>query len=137
MTHAYVFILECPRLGTTLLQSMVNGRSQIAITSEAGWVAECFEEGRGVTTRGMVTPELISYLLNNPRFARLHIGREKLIALMQDGGPVSYPSFVTGISDQYGRRKRKAYHSRSARLEVTDAGCRCRAVRSGRRRAAR
>jgi hypothetical protein len=87
---------------------MVNGHSQIAITSEARWIAECFKERRGVTSHGMVTPELISYLLNNPRFAHLHIGREKLIAPMQDGGPVYYPSFVTGIFDQYGRRKRKA-----------------------------
>ena len=108
MTNPFVFIVGCPRSGTTLLQRMVNGHSQIAITSEARWVAECFEERRGVTSHGMVTPELISYLLNHPRFARLHIGREKLIALMQDGGPVSYPSFVTGIFDLYGRRKRKA-----------------------------
>ena len=108
MVNPYVFIVGCPRSGTTLLQRMLNGHSEIAITSEARWIAECFEERRGLTPHGMVTPELISYLLGNPRFVRLHIGREKLMTLIEDGGSVSYSSFVTGTFDLYGRRKGKA-----------------------------
>ena len=108
MVNPYVFIVGCPRSGTTLLQRMVNEHSETAITSESRWIAECFEERRGLTPDGMVTPELISHLLANPRFERMHIGREKLLTLIQDSGAVSYSSFVTGIFDLYGTRKGKA-----------------------------
>jgi hypothetical protein len=87
---------------------MVNSHPRIAITPESRWIGEWFEEQRGLTPHGAVTPELVSQLLENPRFTRLHIGREKLMTLMPDGSPVSYCSFVTGIFDLYGRRKGKA-----------------------------
>jgi hypothetical protein len=86
---------------------MVNAHPEIVVTSESRWITEWFEERTGLTPQGTVTPDLIPRLLDNPRFARLHIGREKLMTLTKDRGPVSYSSFVTGIFDLYGRRKGK------------------------------
>ena len=108
MSNPYVFIVGCPRSGTTLLQRIVDAHPQIAIMSESRWIAEWFEERKGLTPDGTITSELVSQLFENPRFARLHIGREQLMALMRDDGPVSYSSFVTHIFDLYGRRKGKA-----------------------------
>ena len=108
MSNPYVFIVGCPRSGTTLLQRIVDAHPQIAIMSESRWIAEWFEERRGLTLDGTITSELVSQLFENPRFARLHIGREKLMTLMRDDGPVSYSSFVADIFDLYGRRKGKA-----------------------------
>ncbi len=108
MTNPYVFIVGCPRSGTTLLQRVVDAHPQIAITPESHWIPRCFEKRRGLTPEGLVTPELIPRLLEDRRFADLHIGREELEALMGTGQPVSYSSFVTGIFDLYGKGQGKA-----------------------------
>ncbi len=108
MTNPYVFIVGCPRSGTTLLQRVVDAHPQIAITPESHWIPRCFEKRRGLTPEGLVTPELIPRLLEDRRFADLHIGREELEALMGTGQPVSYSSFVTGIFDLYGKAQGKA-----------------------------
>jgi len=86
---------------------MVDAHPQTAIMSESRWIAECFEERKGLTPDGTITSELLSQLLENPRFVRLHIGREGLMTLIPDGSPVAYSSFVTGIFDLYGERKGK------------------------------
>ncbi len=103
MTNPYVFIVGCPRSGTTLLQRMVNAHPQIAITPESHWIPRLFEKRRGLTPEGMVTPELIPHLLENPRFTRLQVSGEELEALLGSGQPASYSSFVTAILDLYGK----------------------------------
>ena len=105
--NPYVFIVGCPRSGTTLLRHILMAHPQITITPESHWIPVWFEERKGLTPDGMVTSQLIGLLLEHPRFARLRIGREELAGLMADGQPLSYSAFVTGILDLYGKRKHK------------------------------
>ena len=105
--NPYVFIVGCPRSGTTLLRHILMAHPQITITPESHWIPVWFEERKGLTPDGMVTSQLIGLLLEHPRFARLRIGREELAGLMADGHPLSYSAFVTGILDLYGKRKHK------------------------------
>ena len=108
--NPYVFIVGCARSGTTLLQRMINKHRQVAITPESHWICRLLEQSRGLTSEGVVTPELIPLLLEdlNPRFARLSIGREELLRLLAGDRPVHYASFVSGIFDLYGKAKGKA-----------------------------
>ncbi len=108
MTNPFVFIVGCPRSGTGLLRRIVDAHAQIAITPESHWIPRCFEKRRGLTPEGLVTPKLISHLLEHPRFAHLHIGREELVRLMGTGEPMSYSSFVTAVFDLYGKAQGKA-----------------------------
>jgi hypothetical protein len=80
---------------------------QIAVTPESHWIPLWFEERRGLTDDGIVTPELIDLLLAYPRFARLRIGRDELEGLMANGYSLSFSSFVTGIFDLFGKKKHK------------------------------
>jgi hypothetical protein len=107
--NPYVFIVGCARSGTTLLQRLINAHDQIAITPESHWICRLFEQGRGVTPEGMVTPELIPLVLEdlNPRFARLNIGQQELLRLLENDCAVPYASFVSGIFDLYGKAKGK------------------------------
>jgi hypothetical protein len=107
-TNPYVFIVGCPRSGTTLLQRMVNAHPQIAITPETHWIPRLYKKRSGLTVEGLVTPELISHLLELPKFTRLGIGREELVELMGEGQSVSYSTFVTGIFDLFGKGQGKA-----------------------------
>ncbi len=106
--NPFVFIVGCHRSGNTLLQRIVNAHPLVAIPRESHWIPEYFEERRGLTPEGWVTPELISCLLENPKFTRLQIGREELEALQATEQPMPYASFVTGIFDLYGKAQGKA-----------------------------
>ena len=108
MANPYVFIVGCPRSGTTLLGRIVNAHPQIAITSESHWIARLFEERKELTPEGLVTPKLIPHLLEDPRFARMRLTREKLQTLLRTSQPVSYPEFVTRVFGLYGQRMGKA-----------------------------
>lgn len=105
--NPYVFIVGCPRSGTTLLQRVVNAHSEIAITPEAQWVPRLFEKRWGVTREGLVTPELILQLVEHPGFIAMNIDREELVKLVGTGEPVTYASFVSGLFDLYGRIRGK------------------------------
>ncbi|HYM08370.1 MAG TPA: sulfotransferase [Terriglobales bacterium] len=105
--NPYVFIVGCPRSGTTLLQRMVDAHPQIAITPESHWIPRLSEKRWALTRDGMVTRKLIRRLLAHPKFARLGISREQLRKLGLKGGPVSYSRLVTGIFDLYGEAQGK------------------------------
>lgn len=107
MSNPCVFIVGCPRSGTTLLRRIVSAHPQIVITPEAHWIPLWFEQQRGVTPDGLVTPELVSELLAHNKFAFFGLGREALMSLLGSGQPISYASFVTGIFDLYGETQGK------------------------------
>jgi hypothetical protein len=105
--NPYLFIVGCPRSGTTLLRRIVNSHPLIAIPREQHWLAKWYERRKGVTLEGMVSPELLTALLEYEKFARLEIDREDLEALMVSDEPLSYADFVTGVFDLYGRARGK------------------------------
>ena len=105
--NPYVFIVGCARSGTTLLQRVVDAHPQIAIIHETHWITRFFEKRTGLTAEGLVTAELITRLLEHPRFYKFGMGRQDLEGLIASGEPVSFSSFVTGIFDLYGKAKGK------------------------------
>lgn len=106
-----LFIVGCPRSGTTLLGRMVGAHPDVDMVHETHWIPRPVQEGRGLTPEGSVTPELIPSLFEDRRFVkwftrwsdRLHIGREELERLAGSGAPVSYASFVSGIFNLQGK----------------------------------
>ena len=108
MANPYVFIVGCPRSGTTLLLRIVDVHPQIAIMRESGWIARLFEPRKGLTPQGFATSQLMSVLLKEPKFTRLQVGSEQLDALLGTSEPVSYADFVARVFDLYGQRRGKA-----------------------------
>ena len=107
MNNPYVFIVGCPRSGTTLLQRMVNAHPEIAITPESHWIPRLCAKGWALTPEGAVKPKLIRRLLAHPKFGRLKITREELTRLTESGKPTSYADLVSRIFDLYGAKHRK------------------------------
>jgi hypothetical protein len=106
-SNPYVFMVGCPRSGTTLLQRLVDAHPQIAITPETHWIASCFKDRTGLTPEGSVTPELIAFLTNHRNFLKLGVDRRELERLLDSGGPVPYARFVSAIFDLYGSAQGK------------------------------
>jgi Sulfotransferase family len=53
--NPYVFIVGCPRSGTTLLQRIVDAYPA-SVVFETHWIPRWFEKRRGLTPEGLVTP---------------------------------------------------------------------------------
>jgi hypothetical protein len=99
--NPYLFIVGCPRSGTTVLKRLVEAHPDVTITHETHWVADRYKNGKGVTPEGTVTPDLISSLVEYHRFARWPMEREDLERLIVTDEPVSYAEFVSGFYDLY------------------------------------
>ena len=103
------FIVGCPRSGTSLLKRMLNAHSQVAVLGESHWIVELFEEKRGLTPEGLVNPELVSQLIQSPKFNRLGISSVQLETLLAAQHPVDYSTFITRIFDAYGQAQAKLF----------------------------
>jgi hypothetical protein len=105
----FVFIVGCPRSGTTLLQRVVNAHPHVAVINQSQWIPVYWKRRIGLTAEGLVTPKLVRRLLTYRKlFQELGIGREDLERLLGDGGPVPYARYVTGVFDLFGRAQGKA-----------------------------
>ncbi len=107
MTKPYLFIVGCPRSGTTLLQRMVNAHPAIAITPESHWIPKFPSKPWCETSEGAITRKLRRRVLAHPKFARLGIDRKKLKRVAPKDEAVSYASLVSRIFDFYGLRRGK------------------------------
>jgi len=106
--NPYLFIVGCPRSGTTLLRRMLDAHPLVAIPREQHWLPKWFERRKGLTPEGLVTSELVSELLGYEKFSRMQIGREELEALVEaGGGQIPYSRFVTDLFDLYGHKRGK------------------------------
>jgi hypothetical protein len=107
MNNPYLFIVGCPRSGTTLLQRMVNAHPAIAITPESHWITKFPHKPWTETPEGAITKKLRRRLVAHPKFARLGITPEELRLLAPKREPVSYAGLVSRLFDVYGQRRGK------------------------------
>jgi hypothetical protein len=107
--NPFVFIVGCPRSGTTLIQRLLDSHPLVAITPETHWIPRWYEKknGKGITPEGLVTRKLVRKLLEYPRFSELGIKRSELKALVDRRGTVPYSRFVSALFDLYGRKRGK------------------------------
>jgi hypothetical protein len=105
--NPYLFIVGCPRSGTTLLRRIVDAHPRIAISHETHWVMKVWERRIGVTEDGHVTPELLRDLRGDRRFVRMEPDMDALERLVGGDEPVSFARFVTDVFDDYGRFRGK------------------------------
>lgn len=103
--NPYMFIVGCPRSGTTLLKRVLNAHSELAITPETHWIPRRLRDGRGLDPDGVVEPELVPLLFEYFRFPRLGVGEHELLRLVAHG--LTYAEFVSAIFDAYGRARGK------------------------------
>jgi hypothetical protein len=106
--NPYVFIVGCPRSGTTLLRRIVDAHPEIAITSETHWITGVLDGDDAVDPDRAVGPELLTRLATDERFTRIAVDRSGLERLLSRRRRVSYAEFVSTVFDLYGRARGKA-----------------------------
>jgi LPS sulfotransferase NodH len=116
MTNPYVFIVGCPRSGTTLLKRMVDAHPEIAIPRETHWIPQPFDRRPGagadawraaVTAEATITPALLPMLAGDHRFTRMGVSPDELERSFEVDTRVPYASFVSRIFDLYARGQGK------------------------------
>jgi hypothetical protein len=103
--NPFVFLVGCPRSGTARLRRLADAHPQLAIIPETRWIPHLYERRKGLTPNGLVTPNLVSRLLRERRFARLGIDQAELERLLD--ATSSYAGFVSAIFDLYGQARGK------------------------------
>jgi hypothetical protein len=100
-TNPFVFIVGSPRSGTTLLQRLLNGHPDCAVSPETFWIPYFFKRRIGLTGSSLVTPDLVSRLFDYYKFYHMKLDRQDLEKLIEAEQPLSYAEFVTRIFDLY------------------------------------
>jgi Sulfotransferase family len=105
--NPYVFIVGCPRSGTTLLGRIADAHPELAIVHESRWIPRCFEHREGLTSDGRVTPSLVERLRDPRALKPFGIDDGEMEKLIRDADGRSFASFVTALFDRYGDRRGK------------------------------
>jgi hypothetical protein len=107
--NPFLFIIGCPRSGTTMLKRMLNAHPEIAITRETHWIPRVFDRGKGLTADGRVTNQLPERLFRQRRFEQMKFGPPALESLIAAHPSMTYAELVSRIFDHFGERKGKRF----------------------------
>ena len=103
-----LFVVGCPRSGTTLLQRMLDHHPQLAVANDTHFIPRALEEvlpqaAKEVTDQidPPLTPELVEWMLSYHRFPRL--GLAEATVRQTAAKTTTYRDFVSGLYSEFGR----------------------------------
>ncbi|MDQ7013379.1 MAG: sulfotransferase [Planctomycetota bacterium] len=103
-----VFVVGCPRSGTTMLERMLDAHRDLAMAHETHWITKYGKRRRDVSRRGIVGADMLDRLYADRRFVRMAPERECLEKLLASQ-PTDYATFVRLVYDLYRRERAKAH----------------------------
>lgn len=102
--NPYVFVVGCPRSGTTLLQRMLDHHPQLAVGYDTLFIPRAIKDV-AVGIDPPLTPEFTERAVNHPRFHRLGLSDD---AVNQAAAQArTYREFVGALYSEYGRLRGK------------------------------
>jgi hypothetical protein len=105
--NPFIFIVGCPRSGTTLLQRLLDAHPEVAIFNQSEFIPRLYEEGRGITADGLVSQELVARVIGHHKFSRFGIDPEELERLTRANGALTYARLISLVFDLYGEGRGK------------------------------
>lgn len=99
----FVFVVGCPRSGTTLLQRMLDNHPDLAVAYDTHFVPRAL--GRCRSDNPALTPELVARVRNHRRFPRL--GVEPEVVEQAASTSSSYREFVAALYVDFASRHGK------------------------------
>jgi len=100
LKNPYLFLVGCPRSGTTLLQRMLDNHPQLAVANDSHFIPRA-PGPIGPGTRPPLTAELVERVLGYPRFRRL--GLEESVARGAAARASTYEDFVSELYSEHAR----------------------------------
>jgi len=102
--NPYVFVVGCPRSGTTLLQRMLDSHPQLAVANDTHFIIRMIRDRAEIDPE--LTPKLIKKIIQCPPFSNLEIPPDSVSDLAR--GSKSYTEFIIALYTEYARIRRKA-----------------------------
>jgi hypothetical protein len=102
--NPYLFVVGCPRSGTTLLQRMLDHHPQLAVSNDSHFIPRAIE-GMPIGVDPALTPELVEWVRTYRRFYRLNLPD---VAVDEAAAKSrTYREFVGALYSTYGRLRGK------------------------------
>lgn len=93
-TNPYVFVVGCPRSGTTLLQRMLDSHPELAVANDSHFIPVPLR-GLPLDADPALTRDLVESVRTYRRFHRLELGDDQVEAAAS--GASSYSEFVSAL----------------------------------------
>ena len=95
-SNPFVFVVGCPRSGTTLLQRILDHHPQLAVTNDSHFIPRAVR-GIDADASTPLTPDLVDRVVEYRRFHRL--GVDEATARAAASGAETYAGFVGALYD--------------------------------------
>jgi hypothetical protein len=93
----FVYVVGCPRSGTTLVQRMLDAHPDLAVSRSTHWVTLPLRDAAWSLPHGRVTPELAEQVVAFRRFPKMDVEPEAVRRLAATDPPPRYEDFVRGV----------------------------------------
>ena len=103
--NPYLFVVGCPRSGTTLLQRMLDNHPQLAVANDTHFITRCLKKMKWVIDPPL-TAELIEQVKCYRRFPRLGLTDHAVSRAAEKAK--TYAEFVSFLYTEYGNMHRKS-----------------------------
>lgn len=100
----YVFIVGCPRSGTTLLQRMLDSHPQLAVANDTHFIPRAVQK-LGLTSNLRLTAPLVEFVRHYRRYPRLGLPDAAIDNAASTAE--TYPEFISNIYRQFAEAKAK------------------------------
>lgn len=100
----YLFVVGCPRSGTTLLQRMLDHHPQLAVANDSHFIPQAIE-AVAVGVDPTLTSELVEWVRTYRRFYRLDLSDAAVYEAAAKAR--TYREFVSALYSEYGRLRGK------------------------------
>jgi hypothetical protein len=102
--NPYVFVVGCPRSGTTMLQRMLDHHPLLSVANDSHFITHPLEQ-LPIGVDPPLTPELVEWVRNFYRIHRLHLPDESFTE--SAAGSRTYGEFVGALYSVYARLRGK------------------------------
>ena len=104
-SYPFVFVVGCPRSGTTLLQRMLDNHPQLTVANDTHFITRAAKRVLRKEPQPLMTSELLDAVISYRRFYRMGLDEAEVIKAAEDCP--SYAEFVGRLYTLRGQRKQK------------------------------
>jgi hypothetical protein len=104
--NPYLFVVGCPRSGTTLLQRMLDNHPQLAVANDSHFIPRVVEDVP-IGVDPLLTPGLVERVRTYRRFYRLGLPDVAVRRAAREAR--TYREFVSALYSEYGRLRGKPF----------------------------
>jgi len=102
--NPYLFVVGCPRSGTTLMQRMLDHHPQLAVANDSHFIPRAIE-AVAIGVDPALTPELVEWVRSYRRFYRLGLSDAAVYEAAAEAH--TYREFVSALYSEHGRIRGK------------------------------